>query len=92
LECVLARALLAEGIASGAKEAAHQDRVLAARKQNLEIRWEAEIAATQIEISTRDGVRSGAGLAAHKELATVIARVNAVGYKLLARKAAATRG
>ena len=78
--CVLARALLAQGKPAAAKEAMQHARSLAARSQNPEIRWRTAITAARIETAEKDVGHSAAGIAARKELATIIAKSRELGY------------
>jgi tetratricopeptide (TPR) repeat protein len=76
--CVLARALLAEGKAAAAKEA--MQHALAAKSHDPNIRWPAAITAARIETAATNPVRSAAGIAARKELATIITKSRELGY------------
>ena len=78
--CILARALLAEGKAAAAKEAVQHARSIAAKSQNPENRWQTAITAARIEIAEKNFPRSAAGIAAKKELATVITKSRELGY------------
>jgi eukaryotic-like serine/threonine-protein kinase len=78
--CILARALLAQGKAAAAKDAVQHARLLAARSQNPEIRWRTAITAGRIETAEKDVAHSSAGIAARKELATIITKSRALGY------------
>jgi tetratricopeptide (TPR) repeat protein len=78
--CILARALLAEGKASGATEAMEHARSLAAKSQNPEIRWRTAITAARIETAEKGIAHSAAGSATRKELAAIIANSRELGY------------
>jgi eukaryotic-like serine/threonine-protein kinase len=78
--CVLARALLMQGKAAAAKDAMRNARPLAAKSQNPEIRWRTAITATRIETAQKDLTHSVAGIAARKELATIITKSREFGY------------
>jgi DNA-binding winged helix-turn-helix (wHTH) protein/Tfp pilus assembly protein PilF/TolB-like protein len=78
--CVLARALLAEGKVSAAKEAMQHARPLAAKSQDPEIRWQTAITAARIETAENNVARSAAGSATRKELANVITKSRELGY------------
>jgi DNA-binding winged helix-turn-helix (wHTH) protein/Tfp pilus assembly protein PilF/TolB-like protein len=78
--CILARALLAEGKAAAATEAMQHGRSLAAKSQNPEIRWRTAITAARIETAEKGVVHSAAGIAAKKDLATIITKSRELGY------------
>ena len=78
--CVLARALLAQGKAGAAKDAMQHARSLAAKSQNPEIRWRTAITAARIETAGNNVARSPAGIAARRELVTIIAKSRELGY------------
>jgi DNA-binding winged helix-turn-helix (wHTH) protein/TolB-like protein/Flp pilus assembly protein TadD len=78
--CILARALLAQGKAAAAREAMQHARSLAAKSQNPEIRWQTAITTARIETAQKDLAHSAAGIAARKELATIITKSRALGY------------
>jgi DNA-binding winged helix-turn-helix (wHTH) protein/tetratricopeptide (TPR) repeat protein/TolB-like protein len=78
--CVLARALLVQGKAADAKDAMQHARSLAAKSQNPEIRWRTAITAARIETAEKYLVHSAAGIAARKELATIITKSRELGY------------
>ena len=77
---ILARALIAQGKAADAKEAAQHARSLATKSQNPDIRWQTAISAARIETAEKDFARSAAGIAARKELATIITKSRELGY------------
>jgi DNA-binding winged helix-turn-helix (wHTH) protein/tetratricopeptide (TPR) repeat protein len=81
--CVLARALLAEGKAADAEEAAKHARALAARSQNPEIRWQTAIVAARVETARKDFVHSAAELATRKELTAIVAKSRNLGYGII---------
>jgi len=78
--CVLARALLAEGKAAAAKEAMQHARSLSAKSPDPNTRWTATITAARIETAEKNPAQSAAGIAARKELATVITKSRELGY------------
>jgi tetratricopeptide (TPR) repeat protein len=77
------RALLAEGNAPVAREAMKQARTLAAKSQNPEVRWRTAISSASIEAAEKDASHTAAGIAARKELAAVIAKSRAQGYRVV---------
>jgi eukaryotic-like serine/threonine-protein kinase len=79
--CVLARALLAQGKVASAKEAMQRARSLAAKSQNPEIRWQTAITAARIETADGSDAHSAAWIATRKELATIIAKSQELGYQ-----------
>jgi DNA-binding winged helix-turn-helix (wHTH) protein/tetratricopeptide (TPR) repeat protein len=79
--CILARALVAQGKAAGAKDAMQHARFLAAKSQNPEIRWRTAIASARIESSEKDVAHSAAGIATRKDLAAIIAKSRELGYQ-----------
>jgi DNA-binding winged helix-turn-helix (wHTH) protein/tetratricopeptide (TPR) repeat protein len=81
--CLLVRALLAEGNAPVAREAMKQARTLAAKSQNPEVRWRTAISSASIEAAEKDASHTAAGIAARKELAAVIAKSRAQGYRVV---------
>jgi eukaryotic-like serine/threonine-protein kinase len=80
---VLARALLAQNKAAEAKDAAQHARALAAKSQNPEIRWRTAIAAATVETADKAAIGSAAGIAARKELESVIAQSRKLGYRIV---------
>jgi DNA-binding winged helix-turn-helix (wHTH) protein/tetratricopeptide (TPR) repeat protein len=78
--CVLARALLAQGKAAAAKEAMQHARSLAVKSQDPNTRWPAAITAARIETAEKNPIQSAAGIAARKELATIITKSRELGY------------
>jgi DNA-binding winged helix-turn-helix (wHTH) protein/tetratricopeptide (TPR) repeat protein len=78
--CILARALLIQDKAAAAKDAIQHARSLAAKSQNPEIRWQTAITAARIETAQKDLAHSAAGIAARKELATIITKSRELGY------------
>jgi DNA-binding winged helix-turn-helix (wHTH) protein/tetratricopeptide (TPR) repeat protein len=81
--CILSRALLAEGKAAEAKEAAQRARDLALKGQNVKTQWVAAIAAARAEAAQKDAAHSPSGAAARKELAAVVAKSHELGYRLV---------
>jgi len=81
--CLLARALLAEDKIAPAKEAVQRARALAAKSQNPEVRWRAAITAARIETNNEDAARSAAGIAARKELGSIIEKSRGLGYRIV---------
>ncbi len=79
--CILARALVAQGKAAGAKDAMQHARFLAAKSQNPEIRWRTAIASARVESSEKDVAHSAAGIATRKDLAAIIAKSRELGYQ-----------
>jgi DNA-binding winged helix-turn-helix (wHTH) protein/tetratricopeptide (TPR) repeat protein len=79
--CILARTLVAQGKAAGAKDAMQHARFLAAKSQNPEIRWRTAIASARIESSEKDVAHSAAGIATRKDLAAIIAKSRELGYQ-----------
>jgi DNA-binding winged helix-turn-helix (wHTH) protein/TolB-like protein len=79
--CILARALAAQGKAAGAEDAVQHARALAAKSQNPEIRWRTAITAARIGNAGKDASHSAAGIAARKELATIITKSREMGYQ-----------
>jgi predicted secreted protein len=75
--------LLAEGNAPVAREAMKQARTLAAKSQNPEVRWRTAISSASIEAAEKDASHTAAGIAARKELAAVIAKSRAQGYRVV---------
>ena len=53
---------------------------LAAKSQNPEIRWRTAITAARIETAGNNVARSPAGIAARRELVTIIAKSRELGY------------
>jgi DNA-binding winged helix-turn-helix (wHTH) protein/tetratricopeptide (TPR) repeat protein/TolB-like protein len=80
-QCILARALLAEGKAAAASEAMQHARSLAAKSQNPEIRWRTAITAARIETTRQDAAHFAAGSATRKELDAIIAKSRELGYQ-----------
>jgi eukaryotic-like serine/threonine-protein kinase len=80
---ILTRALLAEGKIAAAKQAVQQARALAAKSQNPEIRWRTAIAAATVETADKVAAGSVAGIAARKELESVIAQSRKLGYRIV---------
>ena len=78
--CNLAGALLAEGKTAAAKEAVQHARSLAPKSQSFEIRWQTAITTARIETAGINPAHSTAGMAARKELATVITKTRELGY------------
>ena len=78
--CVLARALLAQGKTTAAKDAIQHARSLAAKSQNPDTRWQTAITAARIENADHNVAHSAAGSATRKELATIIAKSRELGY------------
>jgi ATP/maltotriose-dependent transcriptional regulator MalT len=78
--CVLARALLAQGKTTAAKDAIQHARSLAAKSQNPDIRWQTAITAARIGNAEHNVAPSAAGSATRKELATIIAKSRELGY------------
>ncbi|HXZ41342.1 MAG TPA: tetratricopeptide repeat protein [Terriglobales bacterium] len=79
---ILVRALLAEGKVTAAKEAVQHALSLAAKSQNPEIRWRTAISAAQVANADKT-TGSAAGIAARKELASVIAKSRELGYRIV---------
>ena len=79
--CILARALLAEGKAAAATDAVQHARSLAAKSQNPEIRWRTAITAARIGNTGKDAAHSAAGIAAGKELVTIVTKSREMGYQ-----------
>ena len=71
---LLARDFSAQDKAAAAKEAMQHARSLAAKSQNVEIRWRTAIDAARVETAGKSAARSAAGISARKELAAVIDR------------------
>jgi DNA-binding winged helix-turn-helix (wHTH) protein/tetratricopeptide (TPR) repeat protein len=78
--CTLARALLAQGKATDAKEAMRHARSLAAKSQHPEVLWQTAITAARIATAEKDFGRTAAAAAASKELASVITKSRELGY------------
>jgi eukaryotic-like serine/threonine-protein kinase len=78
--CILARSLLAEGKPAAAKEAMQHARTLAVKSQNPEVRWQTAIAGARIAMAEKSTGHSDAGIAAKRELATIIAKSRELGY------------
>ena len=78
--CVLARALLAQGKAAAAKEAMQRARSLAGKSQDPNTRWTTAVTAARIGSAEKDFARSAAGMAARKELGTIITKSRELGY------------
>jgi eukaryotic-like serine/threonine-protein kinase len=79
----LARALLAGDKLGAAKEAVQHARGLAAKSQNPEVRWRTAIAAATVATADKAAVGSGAGIAARKELESVIVQSRKLGYRIV---------
>ena len=78
--CSLARALLAQGKAAGAKDAMQHARSLAIESQDVNTRWQAAITGARVAIAEKDFARSAAGIATRKELAAIITKSRELGY------------
>jgi tetratricopeptide (TPR) repeat protein len=81
--CLFARNLSAQDKAAAAREAMRHARGLAAKSQNVEIRWRTAIDAARVETAGKSAARSAAGISARKELAAVIAKSHQLGYGIV---------
>jgi hypothetical protein len=79
---ILVRALLAEDGIPEAKEAVQHARALTGKSQNPEVRWRTAIAAATVETADK-AAGSAAGIAARKELKSVIAQSRKLGYRIV---------
>ncbi len=80
---MLARVLVVEDRGAPAKEAMQHARALAARSQNPEIRWRTAITAARVETADKAAAGSAAGIAARKELESVITKSRELGYHIV---------
>ncbi len=80
---LLAGVLVAEGKAAAAKDAMKHARSLAAKSQNPEIRWRTAITGARTETTDKVAVRSATGIAARRELESVIAKACELGYHIV---------
>jgi DNA-binding winged helix-turn-helix (wHTH) protein/tetratricopeptide (TPR) repeat protein/TolB-like protein len=78
--CALARALLAQGKDTSAKEAVQHAHLLTTKSRGLEAQWRTAIAAAGVATAEKDVAHSSAGIAARKELAAVIAKSRQLGF------------
>ncbi len=77
----LARTMLIEGKAAAAKEATQHARLVAAKSQNPEIRWQTAIAGAGIETAEKGVTDSSLRTAAITELAHIVAKARELGYQ-----------
>jgi hypothetical protein len=78
---ILARALLAEGKSVDATAAMRHARSLAAKSQNLEVRWQTAIAAAHIETAGKGVTNSKVGIATRTELSGIVTKSRELGFQ-----------
>jgi predicted secreted protein len=66
-----------------AGEAAQHSQSLVSKDQNLEIRWDTAIVTARVKTSGKDTAHIATGIAVRKELAAVIAKARALGYRVI---------
>ncbi len=80
---VLSRTLIANGKNAAAKQTMQRAQALAAKSQNPAIRWAVAIATARIEFARKNMGSPASGIPTHKELASVIAKSQVLGYRLI---------
>ncbi len=81
--CLLARNYSTHGDPAAAQEAMQHARALAAKSQNVEVRWRTSIVAARVDTADKAAIHSAAAIAARKTLAEVIAKAHQQGYGIV---------